>query len=552
MSYLSYNQYLAAQRCCNLKSQGPIGPQGPAGPASIGPPGNTGVGGATGPTGKGCRGPTGPAGGPEGPTGPIGTGPTGPTGETGPTGPSQWNSSSFTGSTGGYYVGIGYTGDVQVFGKLYVQGGIDPTYLALEPQPNGPSGFANPLWVDISGNLRSENIKLENATDALTLSATDIVRYGANLFGITSQSGIALTSAGDITTSSDGSTTIDANGNSITIGNGGADNISVNATDSVSIVAGGFVNAIQLEATNGSIAINAFAGAMNFNSYQNVAIRSNTGNINLNAFNDGNTEFGEVYINKNVSDTGDGILNVGTITLTDGTTTNTINKNGYTTRNTITNSTYYLNFSDSSANGIGAIQKTAGISCNPSTNTITATTFIGNLNGTANNVVVTSDNTGGTYYIPFTKTSGTSNKALFQDDTTTPLSYDPSSNLISVSGLQLSTAFNTVSYTFNGFNYTLTIECNDASTREFVLDISGNMNQFETNNRRSNGIYKVYITNTSGASKTIAYPLVSGSGINTSWNTPQTIGVGENWILTIIVGKFGPDRINMLTLVRYY
>jgi hypothetical protein len=72
MSYLSYNQYLGAQRCCNLKSQGPVGPQGPAGPASIGPPGNTGVGGPTGPTGRGCRGPTGPAGGPDGPTGPTG------------------------------------------------------------------------------------------------------------------------------------------------------------------------------------------------------------------------------------------------------------------------------------------------------------------------------------------------------------------------------------------------------------------------------------------------------------------------------------------------
>jgi hypothetical protein len=144
MSYLSYNQYLGAQRCCNLKSQGPIGPQGPAGPASIGPPGNTGVGGPTGPTGRGCRGPTGPAG--------------------GPTGPSQWNSSSFIGLTGPLYTGIGYTGDVQVFGNLYVQGGIDPTYLALTPVPQGPSGFINPLWVDsINGNaLRSQKIYMDN------------------------------------------------------------------------------------------------------------------------------------------------------------------------------------------------------------------------------------------------------------------------------------------------------------------------------------------------------------------------------------------------------
>jgi hypothetical protein len=63
------------------------------------------------------------------------------------------------------------------------------------------------------------------------------------------------------------------------------------------------------------------------------------------------------------------------ITITDGTTTNTINKSGYTTRNSVQNSTHYLNFSDNSATGTGAIQKTAGLSCNPSTNTLSATTL---------------------------------------------------------------------------------------------------------------------------------------------------------------------------------
>lgn len=62
--YGTYSQYLGAQRCCTLKSAGPIGPVGPVGPASIGPIGNTGPSGAsyTGPTGRGCRGVTGPAG----------------------------------------------------------------------------------------------------------------------------------------------------------------------------------------------------------------------------------------------------------------------------------------------------------------------------------------------------------------------------------------------------------------------------------------------------------------------------------------------------------
>lgn len=184
------------------------------------------------------------------------------------------------------------------------------------------------------------------------------------------------------------------------------------------------------------------------------------------------------------------------IIVTDGTTTMVMNVNGITTRNTVANATHYLNFSDSSSTGTGAVQKTVGISCNPSTNTITATTFSGALSGlassassvltvpdlttasncpvgffvntsgqqaphtntnlsfqpttntlrattfegaltglasSATNVVVTSDNTSGTYYIPFAKTSGTGGKPLFIDDVTGPLSYNPSTSTVSAS-----------------------------------------------------------------------------------------------------------------------
>lgn len=60
--YPNYSQYLGAQRCCDLKVQGPTGDVGPTGPAGVGQRGETGVTGSTGPTGKGCRGPTGPPG----------------------------------------------------------------------------------------------------------------------------------------------------------------------------------------------------------------------------------------------------------------------------------------------------------------------------------------------------------------------------------------------------------------------------------------------------------------------------------------------------------
>lgn len=103
------------------------------------------------------------------------------------------------------------------------------------------------------------------------------------------------------------------------------------------------------------------------------------------------------------------------IVLTDGTTTNTITKTGITTRNSEQNSTHFLTFVDVSTSGITAIQKTAGIECNPLSNTITATTFNGDLNGTATNatnVATTADTTTSTaQFLTFVPASTTGNQA---------------------------------------------------------------------------------------------------------------------------------------------
>ena len=145
--YGTYNQYLGAQRCCNLKTQGPVGPVGPAGPAAVGPAG-TGYTGSTGYTGV--------------------TGMTGPTGSTGPTGNAYWDPSGVT--------GISYINDVYIGGKLYVDGLIDPTGLALTPQltnPLYPLGLTG-IWIDASnGNaLRSDKIymKVENTNSYISLN----------------------------------------------------------------------------------------------------------------------------------------------------------------------------------------------------------------------------------------------------------------------------------------------------------------------------------------------------------------------------------------------
>lgn len=122
------------------------------------------------------------------------------------------------------------------------------------------------------------------------------------------------------------------------------------------------------------------------------------------------------------------------IEVSDGTTTNTINKNGYTTRNTNANATHFLNFVDSSTTATGAIQQTTGITCNPSTKTITATTFVGALTGTATNSTnsnVVDENGAGTFYPTLVGAVG--NSPLKIDSTTGPLSYVPSTGTLSAS-----------------------------------------------------------------------------------------------------------------------
>lgn len=76
------------------------------------------------------------------------------------------------------------------------------------------------------------------------------------------------------------------------------------------------------------------------------------------------------------------------------------------------------------------------------TSIINATTFNGSLNGNAttstnatnatnaDNILITSDDTSGNYFIPFSKSGTTGDKALFMDDTTGPLTYNPATSTL--------------------------------------------------------------------------------------------------------------------------
>jgi hypothetical protein len=173
--YGSYSQYLGAQRCCDLRGQGPQGPEGPAGPAAIGERGMTGPPGMsfTGPTGRGCRGPTGEP-------GPAG-GPTGSTGMTGATGPNVWSSGTWTiGSNS--FIGIGYTGNVGIFGDLNVVGNLDMSCSLI--QDISGINFCDGTYIghgnsfDISSNEEIQIISSNNITIESSGTSDVIVKTG--------------------------------------------------------------------------------------------------------------------------------------------------------------------------------------------------------------------------------------------------------------------------------------------------------------------------------------------------------------------------------------
>jgi hypothetical protein len=175
-----------------------------------------------------------------------------------------------------------------------------------------------------------------------------------------------------------------------------------------------------------------------------------------------------------------------TISLTDGTTTNTLNQSDWTgtikTVNTAADATHFLNFSDSSGTGQGHPQKSSNITCNPSTGLVTATTFVGALTGnatTASNastISVTTTDTNSIFHPIFTNGPGTT-KALNIDSVTGPLTYVPNTGTltctqISITDIQLPTTANVISFSGN----ILTINGGNSSFRNYNWVLSGTTN----------------------------------------------------------------------------
>jgi hypothetical protein len=182
-------------------------------------------------------------------------------------------------------------------------------------------------------------------------------------------------------------------------------------------------------------------------------------------------------------------------------------------------------------------------------NTITATSFVGALTGnattattatTAQNAtnasliqIIDQPTTGSNYYLAFSlATSG----FLQMNVDSAQLTYNPSTNLLFVNGLQLSTAVNTPTYSAG----TLTLSCNDATSREFSFNMTGNITQLAFSNARINGVYKVYLYNNTlpSTNYTIGFGSSLGLNVRSTWTTSITVSTQQYYILTIKYANF--------------
>ena len=129
--------------------------------------------------------------------------------------------------------------------------------------------------------------------------------------------------------------------------------------------------------------------------------------------------------------------------------TNAVNaENVYVERDDSSNVNRYLTFVDNTTAGNKRLNMDSGLRYNPATNTLTASTFTGNLNGTASsatsstnstnatnstnttNVNILSDSTNSTRYINFSSTTSGNDRVRADAG----LTYNPSSNSLNVSG----------------------------------------------------------------------------------------------------------------------
>ena len=426
----------------------------------------------------------------------------GATGPTGATGGTPWVPTSYIGPTGPGYIGTGYTGDAMVFGKLYVQGGIDPTYLALEPLTSDPIpiGFHG-IWMDkTNGNaLRSDNIYMNVEPNPAYISlkpdnnaAQIILSDGSTTTTNITFDGLAST--GDLTLKSD--------------------------------------NAVNLTSTNGNINLNVPNGRVLIDA-GGVEISKETPEI-IYKLNTGNGS--DRMILKN-----NGEITTSTAIPGGGSLITGILPNYMLLQKTTTHSSPYALLYIDSVNGLRFTSPTGNTSTYTPTQLSFTTASTMNSTGYQGAVYHTDvPTTNSTYYLTFVQATGPTFTGYYPPCfDSAALTYNPSTNLLAVNGLQLSTVTNAPA-TFAGG--TLSLSANDSSNRAFNFAITANMTGLSMTNGRVNGVYTCNVTNNTTTPWTI-----NGNGTlagaKASFAT-TTIAQGEFWVMTIKILAFNTGAGN--------
>ncbi len=201
-----------------------------------------------------------------------------------------------------------------------------------------------------------------------------------------------------------------------------------------------------------------------------------------------------------------------------------------TSVNTTANLTHYLGFFDSSATGSGKPQKNTSLSCNPSTGTITATTF----NGSATLASITDTNNNSTFYPVFVSGSG-NGYTLRCDITTSPLAYQPFNGILSCTSFGGDILLPITATAITSFSAgILTLNGGSVSFKNFNWVLTGTTNTLSTltiTSNRVNGFYTVGILNNGSGALTINTGL--GAAFFTKYTSVVVVPVGGLAVMTI-------------------
>lgn len=151
-----------------------------------------------------------------------------------------------------------------------------------------------------------------------------------------------------------------------------------------------------------------------------------------------------------------------------------------------------------------------------------------------------------TYYLTFVQSGGVSGYYEPSFDSAT-LTYNPSTNLLSVSGLQLSGA--TITSTFSAG--VLTCGCNESSSRQFQFGMTANITGLTLSNRRTNGVYTCSIYNVSGSTWTISNVLSGAASNKTDYSSPISIANGEFAVLTARTLLANGTAYNFVSVMKF-